>query len=157
MVEEVSECYTKAFSHVKTFHHVVESSETGDFKEAHNTQCMLYYTSVRPCASATVRPSNCEVIIGSYGLGENSRVICGELDIKVLILKGKDCFVPALPLLKHTVLIAVIQFDSTSCTFRRDSQALLGLLNQKPVTVCPSDVIAVAINLNQTKPTGAAA
>lgn len=74
-------------------------------------------TSVGLHASPTGSSGNCEVIIGSYSFGENGCVICSELNIKVLILEGKDRFVPALPLLEFAVLITVEHIYSTSSAF----------------------------------------
>lgn len=76
--------------------------------------------------------------IGSYSFRENTCVVCSELNVKLLILKGEDRFVPALPLLKLAVLIAVVQADFTSRTFGLDPQAFLILLNEKSVTGCPA-------------------
>lgn len=110
-------------------------------------------TSVRSHTSPLGCPGNGQVVIESDPSGQNCCVICCELNVKLLVFQGKHCVVLALPLLEFTLLVTLIEADSAAFTFPLCTQTPgpPELREQKPVTSCPAQIIAVLTFFVQTK------
>lgn len=115
---------------------------------------VLYFTSVRFCASTTGSPSNCEVVIWPDSFGESKSFISFDSNVKFFSFEGEQCSILALPLLEVTLLVTVVEGNFTPDSFALCSQALFGCGNIKPVTGCPAHIKAAAKFFQQTKTCG---
>lgn len=112
---------------------------------------VLYFTSVRFCASTTGSPSNCEVVIWPDSFGESKSFISFDFNVKFLAFEGEECSILAFPLLEVSLLVTVVESNFTPHSFALRSQALFRCGNKKPVTGCPAHVEAAVKFFQQTK------